>query len=99
MLPNKKQLQHLKALAHHLKPVIQIGQQGVTENVIAETDRALSHHELIKIKVSGSDRDIRAKSIEDVCEKTSAIVVQQIGSTAVLFRRNDKKPVVEFPSR
>ena len=47
---NKKQIQHLKGLAHSLKPVVMLGANGLTEAVVAEIDYALNHHELIKIK-------------------------------------------------
>ncbi|WP_117086172.1 YhbY family RNA-binding protein, partial [Klebsiella pneumoniae] len=55
----KKQVQHLKALAHHLNPVVMIGNNGLTEGVLAETEVALTHHELIKVKIAGEDREMK----------------------------------------
>ena len=63
---NKKQIQHLKGVAHSLKPVILLGSNGLTEAVIAETDYALNHHELIKIKFSDNEyKRISKKDIEN----------------------------------
>ena len=53
MTLNKKQIQHLKSLAHHLNPVVMIGNNGLTEGVLAEAELALTHHELIKVKIAG----------------------------------------------
>ena len=58
--PDSKQLLELKARAHHLNPVVMIGQQGLTESVIKETDAALTAHELIKVRVLGDDRAERS---------------------------------------
>lgn len=59
----KKQVQHLKALAHHLNPVVMIGNNGLTEGVLAETEVALTHHELIKVKIAGEDREMKTLSL------------------------------------
>lgn len=56
MILNNKQKQYLKGLAHSLKPVVLLGQHGLTEGVLAEIDLALNHHELIKVKVASEDR-------------------------------------------
>ena len=60
-----KQKQYLKGLAHSLKPVVQLGGNGLTEGVLAEIDNALSHHELIKVKVPTDDRD--EKTLDHGC--------------------------------
>lgn len=99
LLPNKKQLKHLLSLCHALQPVVRIGQKGLTEPVLTEFDIALTHHELIKIKVSVGDRDERKQMIADLATKHDAHVVQQIGQVAVLFKRNHEKPVIVFPKK
>ena len=66
MIPNQKQTKHLKSLCHALDPVVRIGQKGVTDAVMSELEIALSHHELIKIKVSVGDRDARSAAITPV---------------------------------
>jgi RNA-binding protein len=75
----------LKARAHALEPVVQIGHAGVTDAVVQETDRALTAHELIKVKV-GADRDARSALIDALCERTAATAVQSVGKIAVLWR-------------
>ena len=83
---------HLKARAHALEPSVQIGQGGVTDTVVAEVDRALTAHELIKIKILGDDREEREAVSAAVCERTNASFVQRVGKVTVLWRPNDEKP-------
>jgi RNA-binding protein len=79
----------LKARAHSLEPVVIIGGKGLTEDVVKEVDRALTAHELIKVRAPSLDRDARDEALKTLCEKTGADPVQQIGKVLVLFR---KKP-------
>ena len=76
----------LRARAHHLKPVVLIGQNGVSDAVLGEVTRALDDHELIKIRFRGVDRHQRAAEVARVCETLAAELVSSIGGTAVLFR-------------
>ncbi|MCF7521440.1 ribosome assembly RNA-binding protein YhbY [Neisseria sp. ZJ106] len=78
----------LKAQAHHLHPVVMVGQQGLTEAVIKETDAALTAHELIKVRVFGDDRAERIAICEALCEAVDAQLVQHIGKLLVLWRKN-----------
>ena len=93
---SKNQLKHLRNLTHHLKPVISIGQNGITENLLNELEIALNHHELVKIKIAGEDREARQSIIQALCEQTSAEKIQAIGKTLTLFRRNNQKPKIQF---
>lgn len=77
----------LRAAAHKLKPIVLIGKAGVTEAVLAELNIALDHHELIKIKIPGEDREARRAAIEAVTTQSSAQLVQVIGRIAVLYRK------------
>ena len=79
----------LKAKAHKLEPVVQIGAKGLTDEVIAEIDRALRAHELIKVRAATLDRDQRDEAFVSICQKTSAEQVQQVGKVFVLFRKNN----------
>ena len=88
----QKQKRQLKALAHHLKPVIMVGQHGLTEGVFNELESALDAHELIKVRLSGADRDERQAMQQAISARTGAHLIQQIGHIAVYFRRNSKKP-------
>ena len=99
MIPNQQQTKHLKSLCNALAPVVRIGQKGVTDAVMSELEIALSHHELIKIKVSVGDRDARGAAIAQIAETSKAVIVQKVGQTAVLFRRNHEKPVIVFPKK
>jgi RNA-binding protein len=91
------QIRHLRSLAHSLKPVVMVGQHGLRESVLEEIGIALDFHELIKIKVSAGDRDLRDEIIDEIINKTRAEKVQRIGNMAVLFRRNLKKPKIVLP--
>ena len=82
-----KQRQTLKAAAHHLRPVIIIGQKGITESLTRETDAALTTHELIKVQVQQGEKDYRQQCAEELATVTHATLVQQIGKTFVLYRQ------------
>jgi len=85
----------LRALAHVLKPVVIIGDKGLTETVLAEIGRALAAHELIKVKAATDERERRGAWMAEICEKLEAHPVQSIGKILVLWRENpDKKPAV-----
>ena len=91
------QKRHLKALAHHRKPVVIIGDSGITPAVLHEILLALDHHELIKIRVNAEDRESREAMIEGICAATEAALIQRIGHIATLFRRNPEAPRIELP--
>ena len=78
----------LKAKAHKLEPTVRIGTKGLTDEVIAEIDRALRAHELIKVRAGAMERDQRDAAVVSICEKTKAEQVQQVGKVFVLFRKN-----------
>lgn len=92
---SKAQVRQLRGHGHHLKPVVMIGQAGITENVINELNIALDHHELIKIRVSGAERAEKPAILNELCERSHAFLVQSLGHTALLFRRNTKNPKIE----
>ncbi|MCQ9327276.1 MULTISPECIES: ribosome assembly RNA-binding protein YhbY [Neisseria] len=83
-----REILELKARAHHLNPVVMVGQHGLTESVIKETDAALTAHELIKVRVLGDDRAERIAICEALCEAVDAQLVQHIGKLLVLWREN-----------
>lgn len=82
----------LRAKAHHLDPVVRVGQSGLTDGVVEEVKRALWDHELIKIKVSVSDRETRRDTIARLCDRSKAECVQEIGNVAVLYRARPAEP-------
>ena len=91
------QKRHLKALAHPRKPVVIVGDSGITPAIIREIALALDHHELIKIRVNADDREAREIMILDLCKETGATLVQRVGHIATLFRRNHDVPRIELP--
>lgn len=86
-----KDILELKARAHHLNPVVMVGQHGLTESVIKETDAALTAHELIKVRVHGDDRAERIEICNALCEAVDAQLVQHIGKLLVLWRKNTEE--------
>ncbi|MGB2741478.1 MAG: ribosome assembly RNA-binding protein YhbY [Cognaticolwellia sp.] len=90
---NNKQIQYLKGLAHSLKPVVLLGNNGLTEAVVAEIDFALNHHELIKIKIPTDDRENKALIVDAICRETNSTKVQVIGKTLIIFRATEEKKI------
>jgi len=80
----------LRRIGHALNPVVMLGNNGLSEAVIEETQRALNDHELIKVKILGEDREARAAMIESLAETAQAQVVQKIGKIVLLFKKAAK---------
>jgi RNA-binding protein len=85
---NAEHKKQYKSIGHHLKPVLIVADNGVTEGVAAELERALADHELIKVKVSILDREARLEMISNLCKAGRAELVQVIGKMALIYRRN-----------
>ena len=81
----------LRSQAHLLSPIVIIGDKGLTDEVIAEVDRALRAHELVKVRAATDDRDARNAWMESICGKLEAHPVQQIGKILVVYRENPKE--------
>lgn len=84
---NGRQRRKLKSLAHHLKPVVQIGQKGLTDSLIKAVDKALSDHELIKVKFVDFKEE-KHDLAEEVVSGTGSALVGMIGNIAILYREN-----------
>ena len=93
----ERQKKFLRSAAHNLKPVVTVGDKGITDTVVKELHGALEHHELIKIKVRTSDRDARDASIAELAEKTSATLISRVGNIAALYRPRRKDPKIVLP--
>ena len=87
---NSADKKKLRADAHTLKPVVMIGQSGLTAAVLAEIEQALDSHELIKVKIR-AERDERKLISEKFCTDTGAELIQTIGQIAVIYRLNPDK--------
>ncbi|MFZ1389567.1 MAG: YhbY family RNA-binding protein [Thiolinea sp.] len=87
------QTKRLKGLAHALHPIVLIGQNGLKDTILVEIDNALAYHQLVKIKISVGDRDLRDETLKQILEHANeAILIQKIGNTAVLYQRNPDRP-------
>lgn len=90
---SNKQKQHLKSLAHALKPVVMLGNNGLTEGVLAEIEQALAHHELIKVKVATEERETKTLIADAIVRETGAVNVQSIGGILVLYRPSQEHKI------
>jgi len=94
----EKQRRYLKGLAHHLNPVVRIGNAGISPSVVAETRRALSDHELIKVRVSGADREERDAAMALLAGESGSALVGRVGHVAILYRRHPERPRILLPA-
>lgn len=92
------QKKYLRGLAHKLKPMVLIGQKGLTDELVKSTDNALEKHELIKIKFNEfKEKDQKAEITEELCKNTDAEIAGTIGHIAILYREQkdpEKKKIV-----
>lgn len=91
------QIRYLRSLAHDLSPVVMLGNKGATEAVTRELGQALDIHELVKVKLSGGDKDERQVQVDVLTKATGAETIHQIGHVVVLFRRNADEPKIALP--
>lgn len=91
------QKRHLKALAHARRPIVIIGDNGVTPAVLREISSGLDHHELIKIRINAHDRATREAMVREICATAEATLIQRIGHIATLFRRNLESSRIALP--
>ena len=81
-----EKIKQLRSIGHQLKPIVTIGDQGLSEGVKAELDRALDDHELIKIKLASSAREARQAILDSIVGSSRAEIIQQIGKVALICR-------------
>ena len=92
------QKKFLKGLAHKLNPVVLLGQNGLTEGVLAEIENALAVHELIKVKIPCEDREELKLYVEAIVRESKAEKIQLIGKTLVLFKQSENQKI-ELPKK
>ena len=85
----------LKARAHDLEPKVHVGGAGVTDPLIAEVGRALTAHELIKVKIASDDRPARVAMGDEISARTDAAVVHRVGKVVILWRPREEQPPSE----
>jgi len=86
----KQDMRQLRTIGHKLKPVVTVAGKGLNEGVLAELERALADHELIKIKLAVGSREARTEITDQICEQLGAEMVQRIGNVIVILRRAEK---------
>lgn len=91
------QTRFLRGQAHGLKAMLQVGGKGISDALVAEVDGALEHHELIKVKVTATDREVRDAMVDELAQRAGATLVQRIGHTAVLFRPSKDNRRIVLP--
>jgi len=93
MTLSEAQKKYLRGRGHALKPLIMVGDSGLSDALLAEYESTLDHHELIKVRVRVGDREARDAMIDKLCKNSSATLVQRIGNVALVYRANpEKKP-------
>lgn len=94
----EQQRKHLRRLGHDRNPIVLIGQGGLSPNVVAEMDRALTDHELVKVRARVGDRDERDRILDELATSTRSELVQRIGHVALYYRRNPDRPGILLPA-
>jgi RNA-binding protein len=92
------QRKYLRRLGHDRDPVVLVGQGGISPNLIAELDRALGDHELVKVRARVGDRDTRDAILTELAASTRSEIVQRIGHVALYYRRNPDEPGILLPA-
>jgi RNA-binding protein len=92
-----KQRRHLRALAHDLKAVVQVGHSGLTPGVLAALENALETHELVKVKILTECPEDPRDMVEPLEKATRSSVAQVIGRTLIVYRRRKDKPIIQLP--
>ncbi|MDH3337910.1 MAG: YhbY family RNA-binding protein [Gammaproteobacteria bacterium] len=99
MALSEAQKKYLRGLGHGLKPLILVGEAGLSTAVLSEFEATLAHHELIKVSVRIGDRKARDTIIQELCNTGSAALVQRVGNMALLYRENPDKRKIVVPNR
>ena len=91
------QKKHLRSLAHDLRPIVMVGQQGLSDAVLAELESTMTKHELLKIKVRANNREEKQQIVNKILKFSQAVLVQVIGSVMVIYRPFDENPSIILP--
>lgn len=94
---SEAQKKYLRGLGHQLKPVVMVGDGGLSAALLQEYESSLQHHELIKVSVRVGDRRDRDRIIDELCSAGSAELVQRIGNVALLYRENPEQKKIRLP--
>lgn len=97
MALKESQKKYLRGLGHQINPTITVAEKGLSENLLAEYEATLAHHELIKIKLRVGDRAARDEMISALCSGSGAELVQRTGNVALLYRQNPEQLKIRLP--
>jgi RNA-binding protein len=92
-----KQRRHLRALAHDMKPIVQVGKGGIDEGLLGALEQALADHELVKVKVGESAGLDRHEAAENLATATKSQVAQVLGNIVLLYRPDPEDPQIKLP--
>lgn len=95
---SQTQLKYLKGMSHKLKPVVIVGNAGLTDAVLDEIDSSIEHHELIKVRINAADRDERKSMMDKISKVIHASLINSIGHVAVFYRPSTT-PVIKLPKK
>ena len=91
------QKKHLRKLAHNLRPIVIVGQQGLSYAVLGELESTMTNHELLKIKVRANNREEKQKIVNEILNFSKAALVQVIGGVLVIYRPFNENPSIILP--
>lgn len=91
------QRKYLRRLGHDRSPIVLIGNAGLGPNLVAEMDRALTDHELVKVRARVGDRDLRDELLAELATATRSEIVQRIGHVALYYRKHPESPQILLP--
>ncbi len=99
MTLSESQKKFLRGLGHQLKPVIVIGDSGLSESLLKEFESTIDHHELIKVRIRAGDRKSRDDTIRSLCEQSESSLITRTGNVVLVYRRNEDRCRIRLPSR
>src|ERR1700686_4209457 len=97
MALTENQKKHLRRLAHPMNPIVMLGNAGLTDAIVAELDRALTDHELVKVSAGVGEREDRNDALANIASRTTSELVQRVGHVVVFYRRLSELPKFHIP--
>jgi RNA-binding protein len=95
----KNQKKYLRSLGHRLKPVVMVGQKGLSESVLLELESTMLKHELLKIKIRTEDRDDKFSMVNKIIEFSKSNLVQVVGNVVLIYRPFEDEPIISLPRK